>query len=81
MFRSYETVTHMNALSQQCSLMHQLLGYTSDIHTSTPDTPLGALRRGLYKVEHGHPLAEVDRLLGTCETPGPSTDDGQVIVK
>ncbi len=48
----------LQPLPQQGGLVHQLLGDAADVHAGPAQAPCSALRRGLYKVAHGHFLAQ-----------------------
>ncbi len=48
----------LQPLPEQGGLVHQLLGDAAHVHAGPAQAPRGAFRRGLYKVAHGHFLAQ-----------------------
>lgn len=74
-------MTYVNTFSQQCSLVHQLLGYTAYIDAGSSETPFSALWWRCHIVQHGDFSAQVHCLFGTREPTRATTNDRQVIVE
>lgn len=71
----------MNVFSQYGGLVHQFLGYTSDVDARTAETPFCALRRRSHVIENSDAGAMAYGLFRARETSGPAANDGQVVVK